>query len=463
MQLSVAILSVLAYPLALAADIFSPDSYAAGDVIFRDFAIIGGGAAGTYAAIGLRDMNRSIALVERSGRLGGHAVTYTAPKTGGTVDFGVQLYLNNTLCRNFFSRLNTPIANASFDFAGTPVYADFAWGTVLPDFQIPHLGPDYVNELNKYPYLENGFNLPDPIPKDLLLPWSQYIQKYNINQSVHATLARPANPGNPLNTLAMYVFNDINHVMLAEHNGLAIVNANHDNSELYRNALAELGPDVLLDSTVLFAHRSRRRRGGVSLVVKTPAGNKLIMAKQLIIAMPQILDNMKYFGLDQREGRILSQIRGSPYYGGVINNTGLSTDYNYHNVGANTSYHVPALPNVPVITPTHVDGLFYYWYNPGEPATRDKVQKAMTTTIKTLQRATNGTTTAEPEFLDFSDFSPLRLDVSSQSITGGFYRDMYGLQGYRNTWYIGTLFVVGSSQVWNNTATMLPSIVSAAW
>jgi heterodisulfide reductase subunit A-like polyferredoxin len=42
------------------------------DTIVRDVAIIGGGSAGTHAAVSLKDKGKSVILIEAKGRLGGH-------------------------------------------------------------------------------------------------------------------------------------------------------------------------------------------------------------------------------------------------------------------------------------------------------------------------------------------------------------------------------------------------------
>ena len=46
------------------------------EIIERDVAIIGGGSAGTYSAIRLRDLNETVVVIEREAILGGHTDTY---------------------------------------------------------------------------------------------------------------------------------------------------------------------------------------------------------------------------------------------------------------------------------------------------------------------------------------------------------------------------------------------------
>ena len=451
-------LSALAAP---SAKTFETSSFASHDVITRDCVIVGGGAAGTYAAISLKDQGKSFVVVEKTDRLGGHVATYKDPLTGGSVDYGVQIYDNDTIVQNFFKRLNTPLTDFALANFGRPVYADFKAGTLL-NLTTGSLGQDYLTELAKYPYLEDGIELPDPVPEDLLLPWVDYIAKYNLQDSAMATLARPAIPGELLDIPALYVFNDLNALMLHEEKGGAVVNANRDNSQLYRNAFAELKANVLLNSTVIAGERGPSHRQGVRLVVQTPTGKKLIVAKQLVLAIPQTIQNMKTFGLDNRENRVLSQIYGLPYYGGVVKNTGLASGYSYKNYAADNTYNIADIPSVVGFNPSPVDGHLYYWYNSVKPVSQKRIEADARKAIKMLQKVTGAATRPEPQFLAFTDFGPFHLAAEVDDIRDGFYRDMYSLQGYRNTWYIGTLFVPGSSQVWNNTAVMLPDILAAA-
>ena len=94
---------------ALPAAEIDPDSVAADAIITRDVAVIGGGATGTYAAIRLRDLGKSVVVVETNDRLGGHTHTYTDPGTGGKVDIGVIVWHDLPIVHQWFGRFGVPL------------------------------------------------------------------------------------------------------------------------------------------------------------------------------------------------------------------------------------------------------------------------------------------------------------------------------------------------------------------
>ncbi|POR33755.1 Beta-cyclopiazonate dehydrogenase [Tolypocladium paradoxum] len=444
--------------------LFDEASYAAEHVITRDVAILGGGATGTYAGVYLGDLNQSVVLIEKNDYLGGHTNTYIDPATGTPINFGVQFYHNDSVTQAFHKRLGIPLAGPSASANVSTLFVDFSKSVIVDNYTVPPIGPDYIDEFNKYPYLEDGFLLPDKLPEDLLLPWPEYIRKHNMTRSAHATFQAPGPAGNPLKRLSLYVFNFVNSVFMSELSGHIVHNANGDNGEIFRKAQADIGAaNVLLSSTVIAGRRSRR---GVTLVLSTPKGQKLVFAKQLVVAAPPKADNLAPLGLDRRETRILSQVGGYPFYAGVASNTGLPPGFSFNNVGADSEFQVQEPPCMVFISPAPVaPGLFYYTFSSLEPLTQAEVEAAAAGSIKKLQvalQANGSDTRAEPTFVAFADHSPFHLEQSAESIKNGFYKDMYGLQGYRNTWYTGALFVLGSSQLWNNTAVLLPDIVAAA-
>ena len=442
---------------------FEASSYSSKNVIQTDFAIIGGGAAGTYAAIALKDQNKTFTLVENTNQLGGHTRTFRDPSTGAVVDFGVQIHLDAPIVRNFFSRLNTALSQVQLTDFGLPKYFDFTQRVALPNYVKGNVGPDYIAQLNKYSYLDDLNNLPAQVPSDLLLNFPDFAKKVGLSEnSTEGGLTWPATPGNPLTTTALAIFNDGNHIETAEFQGAGVHAANRDNSQIFRNALAEIQANVLLQSSIVAANRGPTPKSGVQLVANTPTGKKLICAKQLIIAFPYTPDQTNTFGLDSKEQGILSKISGKYFYGGVVNNTNLQAGVAYTNAGANTSFHAASLPGVVEIAPSVSPGYYFYWYNTVSPLTRPQIESATRSTIKFLQSQIAATTASEPNFVDFQDFSPFHLGPGNSDIADGWYTKMKGLQGYRNTWYISSMFVVAATQVWNNTANMLPSIIGAA-
>ncbi|MCJ1324908.1 hypothetical protein MMC10_001570 [Thelotrema lepadinum] len=462
--LSSSILGLVATVLTAAPDQYDPSSYSKNDVIKTDIAVVGGGASGTYAAVNLQDAGKKVVLIEKNGRLGGHVNTYIDPKTGTAIDYGTQAYLNNTVTINFFKRLEVPIANFTFAGALPPLYADFSSGQILPNFApTAGFGADYQAQLNKYSYLNSGFELPKPVPSDLLLPWSQFAPKYNLQNYTYPISGSLAGLGNTLDVLTLYVFNLVNQALLDESKGAAVTTAAHDNSATYEAALKVLGSNAFLNSTVIAGKRDKNSSStSVKLVINTPRGKKLLLASQLVLGIPPISSNLSPIGLDSKENKLISQVSGTPYFCGLVTNTGLSPTKRYTNAGYSTQYNLPSLPGVFRLFPTLIPEIFLYWYGSLDYQTQPQIESNVAQSISKLQNTTpNATVGTLPQFLAFGNHSPYHPSVSAKAIEGGFYESMYDLQGHRNTWYVGGLFVFSSGQLWNATAALIPQILAA--
>jgi NAD(P)-binding Rossmann-like domain len=435
---------------------FEPTSYTERDVLYRDVAVIGGGSSGTYGAIKLLDMGKSVALVDRAAVLGGHENTYIVPDTGIPIDYGVQAYWNISVVRDFFARFDIPITNYTFTLAST-VYADMVTGRSLQGFMPTRDYSPYATQLSKYPELAYSWDLPSPIPQDLLIPFGEYIKKYSLQNVAYSLYSYSYGIGNILTQVTVNFFKWLDYAYLDGIRGNNVWTARQNNGELYVRALAELGPSALTSSTVVAAHRGRNDKG-VRLVVRTPTGNKLIVASQLLVSIPPLLANMGPFGLDKRETDLFDKFTYSAYYNGLVNNTGLANNTRYINAGANTTYNIPELPAVYSISPTKVPGVFLYWYCSPTEMTQDEVDTAIAATI---QRLTNATT-QNLDFLAYSSHTPFKLVVSAEEINNRFYDKCNAMQGYRNTWYTGAAIQShGSGLLWNFTQELLPSIIAA--
>ncbi|KAJ7690445.1 hypothetical protein B0H14DRAFT_3532319 [Mycena olivaceomarginata] len=117
--------------------------------IDRDVVIIGGGSAGTYTAFRLHQEGLSVALL----RLRRHC------------------YHNISVATNYFSALGVDIIIPPLGATIITSYADLngdAKATTTP-IQYSVL------------LLDNGFNLPDPVPEDIRLSWADFMAKYGLD------------------------------------------------------------------------------------------------------------------------------------------------------------------------------------------------------------------------------------------------------------------------------------------
>lgn len=78
------ILLALELPISTLA---TSNSISKNEVLERDVCVIGGGASGTYAAVQLQQMGKSVALIEKQSRLGGQSLKCTT-KTS-TIDITI--------------------------------------------------------------------------------------------------------------------------------------------------------------------------------------------------------------------------------------------------------------------------------------------------------------------------------------------------------------------------------------
>ncbi|GES61576.1 FAD/NAD(P)-binding-domain-containing protein [Aspergillus terreus] len=434
---------------------FNSACYQPADVIQRDVAIIGGGATGTYSAITLSDEGKQVVVIEKEAVLGGHTNTYIDPATGTAVDYGVIAYWNTTLVQDFFARLDVALGPMSRGATNQTLHVDFQTGASVTDVVTSADLTGYQTQLQKYPYLLEGWDLPSPVPEDLLLPFGDFVTKYGLQDSAFTLYNAGAagGLGSILEQLTVTVMKADSLAFMQELNGGVVTTAQHHNHQLYDNALQELGSNVLLQSTVVAAERAANE--SVKLVVRTASGTKLVIASQLLVTAPLTLDNMAPFALDPKERALFSQFQNTAYYCGLVSQTGLQAGASYVNTGADTPYHIPEFPSLYHVSPTAVDGLYSFWYGGDHTLVEAEVKANISATIQRLSGSNQPV-----EFVAFSSHTPFSLHVPAEAIADGFYTKLNRLQGHRNTWYTGALFTPSAATVWDFTRQLLPSIIS---
>jgi hypothetical protein len=434
------------------------DDFADALVIRRDVCVIGGGSAGTYTAVRLGDLGKSVVVVEAKDRLGGHTETYHDPVTGGTVDIGVIVFEDEPLVRDYFGRFGvglTPIGG----FGGASTYVDFRTGRKV-DYTppAPTALPAYDNLISQFGPIDTVLDLPDPVPPDLVAPFADFVRKYDLGSVVPLVFNYGQGIGAILDLPALYSINTFGQGVVRNIlGGSFLTTALHDNSLLYERATARLGADVLLESQVLRVDRSA---AGVRILVATPAGPRLILAGKLVMTGPPLLRNFAGFDLDAGERSIFGQFISGAYYTGVVRLSGLPDGVGLENAAAGTPYHLPPLPGLYGVSPTGIPGLYNVKYGSPSPLPEAQVRRDIRTEIERVAKAGTYPVVFE-DLVVFSSHVPFELHVPPQAIAGGFYRGLNALQGHNRTYYSGAAFHShNSTRIWEGIERLLPSIAA---
>ena len=443
------------------------------DTIHRDVCVIGGGSAGTYTAVRLQQMGKTVVLVEKEGLLGGQVDTYIDPASGKTIDYGVKVFNNVSVVTSYFASLDVQLKDfTSYVLNQTTIYADLATASDISAAKIPSAGGltegllRYQTVLERYPYLENGFDLPYPVPDDLLMPWGEFLEKYDLSSISEAVYGLVGGPGNILAQPTLYVAKNYNSVQIQSVlGGSALTEANGENQALYDNALARLGNGInaFVHSTVTQVVRGTN---GVQVNVVTPFGHKTIQASKLIIAIPPKLSVLEPFlDLSQRERSLFRQFNNSYLYASIVANSGIPVDASLANVDLAAPLGIPPGPNIFLTEPSGINGNHIVLYGSPWQLSDDEVRADIVSTLNRWKMASNQSVVAseKPQIVAFSNHSPYFLTVPVDSIRGGFYTEVDSLQGQCNTFYTGAAWETSdSTSIWNFTETrILPKIVAS--
>ena len=459
--------------IQLTAAAIDPTAFSQSNTIERDVCIIGGGSSGTYAAVRLLQNEKSVAIIETQNRLGGHVNTYADPTTGISFDYGVIYWDNIPVVLDYVGFFNISLAVLPLLAQGQVVsqYANFAIGNSVPASVLPNSTAQgealfaYREIVGQYPFLDNGFDLPDPIPEDLLIPFGEFLQKYGLTDMAWLSFVVLEGVGNILSQPTLYIMKYLPQITVDSLLfGTSLSTANQDNQELYDAALAYIGngTNAFLSSNVRQIERDTR---GVKVVVSTPHGVKLIKASKLIVAIPPKLEKLENIGLDldQQEINLFGQFNNSYYWDMLISNTGIPDNESFENINPESPGLVPPLPGLYGINPTRVPGLNSAYFSSPYYLSDDEVKSEVLATIARIQTANGISTDGTPEFVDFNNHAPFELTVPVEAIANGFYTDVNALQGQKNTWWTGAAWQSqDSSLIWNWTEyNLLPRILAS--
>ncbi|KAM7184068.1 beta-cyclopiazonate dehydrogenase [Rhypophila sp. PSN 637] len=463
-----------------------PESIAT-SVVHKDVAIVGGGASGSYAAIRLKeDYGKSIVLIEKEEALGGHVNTFTDPSTGKPVDFGVNVFNDWGPARAFFERMNVSVG-APVRPLLTSQYMDFKTG--IPVAYTPASFADIIPAFNRFyaavaplesMMLPGYFNFPPPsqIPADLLIPFGEFIKKYQLETAVNLIFESTGlGVGDMVNTLTIWVLATFNTPMIGAFIGLygTLTPTSGRNIELYEAVAARLASDVRYRSSIIQTTRSAS--GNVTLWVKNHATHAitLVKAKKLLLAIPPTLSNLAPFSPDLQELSVLSKFEYSTVHGGLITHPSLPVQSSLVNIPGsailpNGSTDYTVLPKPPLFNVRYdsIGGnstlfrvLMVGQHGTSTSVAQNRVKEDLNRLVAQGTLPAPTPAGAQVQVKAWADHGPMHARVSKWELQHGFMQKLYALQGRRSTWWTGGAFSVNFQAVlWAFDDELLPRLVA---
>ncbi|PYH28638.1 FAD dependent oxidoreductase [Aspergillus neoniger CBS 115656] len=428
-------------------------------MLTRDVCIIGGGAAGTYAAIRLQQLGKSVVVIDHKLRLGGQTTTYTNPAiTPLPIEYGVTYYQNMSIVRDFFGHFNIPLTYSAFDYKIDMF--DFVTGTAIPataEAESNAAMDRYIAQMREYPYLRVGLELPDPVPEDLVMPFGEFVDKYDLEAGV-GDLGGSIDPlGNWPDLPTLYVMKYANLDVLEGDRTGFVRPKSRNNSELYGDAEKELGEEGLLLGSKVVSMDRDGSADWVYVTVRKGEEETTVQAKSLVVAVQPSLDSLKGFDLGVKEKTLFGQFNNLFFYTALVRVKGLPDRTCYMNRGANDPFLIPQLPGMLVLKPTEASELKVANYLSTKALSEEEVKQGMLHDMESIHRRAK-VDFPDPEFLAIGDHSPYQLTVPAEAIENGFYRDLNSLQGERRTFYTAATWESHSTpQIWEFTEQMLQS------
>jgi hypothetical protein len=434
---------------------------AEGSSIRRDVCVIGGGSAGTYAALRLRDEGHSVVVLERSDRLGGHAETFHDTATGAHVDIGVIIFPDNTLVRNYFGRFGVALTN-SRGGGGSSQHVDFRTGQPVDAFtpspaELAAAFTGYLNLLTtQFGFLEqNGYRLPAPGPvlDELLLPFGQLAEKHGLTALLPTFFQFEQGFGSLLDVPSLYIFKNMSvSVVTSALRGTFLTTVDGVGA-LYEAATAELAGDVVFGAQVRHVDR---RGDGVRVLVQTPEGLRVVHCEKLVVTAPPVIDSFRGFDLDLLELTTFARFDPNHYWTAVARISGYPAGVSLVNAAPETPQNIAPPPGIYSLSPTAAPGLVNVKYGSASFLPDFLVRGAIRADVERVRVPGVGPLGFQG-YAIFKNHSPYSLMVRPDDVRAGFYDTLESLQGRNRTFYAGAAFQThNSAAIWAYIEELLP-------
>lgn len=379
---------------------------------------------------------------------------------------------------DFPERMNVSTSGSMAFTPNTNEYIDFTTGVPVEDYEAPTQDEMFA-ALQRYldaiePYedmvLPGFFNFPEPesIPEDLLMPFRDFVDKYDLEAAVPQIWDSTGQGiGDTMDVPTLWVIqaSGIPMVKALLGSGAAAVPESGRLYDLFEAVAEFLDDDVMYSSTVVSADRHSEK--GVTVRVKNEAGElTCIEAKRLLIAFQPTPENMAPFHPDATEKKVIDKIGYSTVFAGILQHPSLQISTAYSDrlpsTGPSNFTEFPVAAQVGRIDYLGgTEDLFQFTAVGTDEDTAESMQTLIAKSIDTMIEAgtipsSNGSLT----FPAFANHGKMHPRVTADELRSGFIQEQLSLQGHLSTWYTGAAFSAGFSTVlWEYNKVLLPEVV----
>ena len=309
----------------------------------------------------------------------------------------------------------------------------------------------------QFPYLDSGFNLPNPVPADLLNSFGDFVTKYGLEAMVPTVFAFAEGLGNILENPCNLRTEELRSERRQRDRDQLVCARSHRNAVALRRRRGVLG--------------ERRDRqcadpGGNAGAITSKFSPKRPTAPCASKPASWSLRFRRRFPTWQCWRRTPSS---SPCSAASTQTTTQrlctvrwhSSGRRRHQRGREHALQLPPLPGMYGLQATEVPNYFVGLFGSATWLPDDLVKAAM---VSSLQNVASSGIYPEMKFesIDvFSSHAPFNMMVSANDIAAGFYSKVNALQGHNHTFYTSAAFQTNdSSLIWQFTQGLLPQIVA---
>lgn len=436
-----------------------------------DVCILGSGAAGMSSAVFLKDKGYNVVVLENQDRIGGYCQTEYFDLPPGIpagspnwIDLGVQVFDNSTTANDsgngnwaldtaaFAQRFAAGYSNGSTIPIGISGYGDIynvslALGLYY-GIRNTTSGPEYADAFTRYynyvkqfPWLNNA-EWPDPIPSELLVPFSQFIVENNFTILGEGLFRDTLTAGGIFDfsqTPTIYALGSTTASILGLYvEEYSLFTMYNGCSTIYNGIQNYLNGSVVTNARVLNADRSNR--GVVLSVLLNSTVNQVYNCGKLIVAYPQTLPAVSMLNLDLQEFGVFKNTENFFYYTSEVDLEGpfsFGVAFTIMNVNENNLYGYPNYPGVVMVTRDLPYGPGVAYGGSNNPISNQLQYSIMQAQLDNMPSSllTNITITLEVPHNIYLAHFPYSVLAASPNI----YTRLENLQGHLSTYWLGTL------------------------